>query len=422
MAREPDDLLDEIFGLDSEVSELPSLEKVYPELMLHQAQHANLYYGSLQQYTRQFVTTDSQNKVVQFHSSKLDTLLREKVNLWNNTDFQAPSATRGAAPSSPTASPSSAANSLFSWSTSDTLIAARKRQLQERSSNSQSLLASSETTDIKSPQPLPATTKRRTPVMQNIARVIERESSKFIQDRIDVIKAHHIKEASKKIDERKRKDHEMHLRRIKRKEEEYERSLKAAIALQNMNRQSGFFGTLFGLGLKQNSSSFTLDIWDLEPQAYPAPVPGSPTSAKSPSPLPAQNKRSSLLPFWLSPSKSSALKKKGFPSRTLSPDSTLSRTADTSFEGSSTRSIAGSEEVSDHEEPHIDALASPNGTEALKRHEFSPEQGHKNGSADFLSTPEKENRSMAPTFIAMEPPMASPTQRQHLTTEDLLQL
>lgn len=401
-----DDLLDKVFSLTPHPQELPShQEKSYPELMLHQATHATQYYSSLQQYTRQFVTQPSQNQVVQFQHSQLDTSLREKVNSWDNHEFL--STSKGVSASSK-GSTTSTASSLFSWSTSDTLIAARKRQLQERSAHSQS---SSGTSDVKhdlkngpksvsqssetdshvtkaSSLPKAHKGKHRGPlVMQNLARVVEKESSRFIQDRIDVIKAHHTKEVLKIIDERKRRDHEMHLRRIKRKEEEYERSLRAAIALQNMNRQSGFFGSLFGLGLKQNSSSFTLDIWDLEPQSYPPPASISPAT-KSPSPLPSQTKKSSFLPFW-SPSKTSL--KKSTPTRVRSPSSM----ADTSFEGSSTRSVAGSDIGDESIEQKIE----------ISKDTQEAQDKQKNETPDLLSSPEMDQSH---EFTAMEPVLASP--------------
>lgn len=414
-----DALLDTVFSLTPQPQELPSQqEKSYPELMLHQATHATQYYSSLQQYTRQFVTQASQNQVVQFQHSQLDTTLREKVNSWDNYEFLSNS--KGVSVSSK-GSTTSTANSLFSWSTSDTLIAARKRQLQERSAHPQSSSVTSyvkqelksvpesasqssdtDSQDIKA-NGLPKTDKgkSRCPlVMQKLARVVERESSRFIQDRIDVIKAHHTKEVLKIIDERKRRDHEMHLRRIKRKEEEYERSLKAAIALQNMNRQSGFFGSLFGLGLKQNSSNFTLDIWDLEPQSYPPPASISPAT-KSPSPLPSQTKKSSFLPFW-SPSKTSL--KKSTPTRVRSPSSM----ADTSFEGSSTKSVAGSDVGDESVEQKIESSNQES------------EDKQKNETPDFLSSPELDQSH---EFTAMKPVLASPKlATSKAATNDLLQL
>lgn len=272
-------------------------ERIYPESLLHLSPGATKYYASLQQPTPQFVDV-SENSIVQFSTSSMEHVLRDKVNAWNN---YADHADRDLV-SSPSVS---GANSLFSWSTSDTSIAARKRILQERTSTA-SLNGTASIPESRPVLPLPPKNK---PVMPRLARIVEKESSRFIQDRIEVIKAHHRQEASKKLDERKRKDHEMHLQRIQRKEAQFEQSLKKAIAMQSMNRLTGFFGSLFGTS-KQSSSSFTLDF-DSEVQSYPAPV--------APTATPPKVRPKSLLAGFLKP----------LSLRTASPQSTR---AEVSFE------------------------------------------------------------------------------------------
>lgn len=333
MGCEPDELLEKVFPSQPQPPDPHSTfqERVYPEKLLHQAPHAAHYYGSLQQVTRQFVD-DSPSKIVNFSSSNLGIQLRDNVHAWDSIDSEGRNPREHEPASSGTISSNSGANSLFSWSTSDTLIAARKIQLQKRSTASLSLHGTtsngSEGADLTLPtvagsSPLVGSkslTGSRPLALKRLPRIVEMESDKFIQNRIEIIKAHHKNEASKKIDERKRRDHEMHLQRIKRKEAEYERSLKEAIALQNINRLSGFFGSIFGF-LKQNSSSFTLDI--LEPGPYPSPTPGTPplgSGAASPSTF----KRSSFLPF------------RSLKSATSSPQSTRAKT---SLDDGSTRCV-----------------------------------------------------------------------------------
>lgn len=328
MGSEQEELLDQVFSTWPSPPDPPATfqERVYPELLLHQAPHAGQYYGSLQQVARQF--DDDSKNIMNFASCNLGSRLREKVHAWDSIDSEGPNTSKEQESNPGTMSSRSGANSLFSWSTSDTLIAARKRQLQERSTVSLSLNGSisngSELVDL----PLPSMAGSRRLAMRQLPRIVEAESDKFIQDRIDIIKAHHKNEASKKIDERKRRDHEMHLQRIKRKEAEYERSLRAAIALQSTNRLSGFFGSIFGI-LKQNSSSFTLDM--LEPAPYPSPTSGTPPP-HSRAASPSKFNRSSFLPFR-------AFNK----SATSSPQSTRAKTSldDT------TRSFAGSEDTRD---------------------------------------------------------------------------
>lgn len=250
----------------------PKLEHIYAEHLLHQTENGNKYLGSLQQYTRQFINEDNQNSVVQFSHSNLQKLLQEKVNRWDDTDIT-PTTQQDSTQAS------NAANSLFSWSSGDSYIAARKRELQRK---------------IESPEkPRPVEIRRpRASIAQKLNRVVERESNRFIQDRIELIKAHHSKQASRKVDERKRRDHEMHLHRINRKEEEYEKALQAAIASQNMSRQSGFFGSLFGFAHK-NNSSYIMDIGDSGEFLGSPSIAGSSRNSLD---VPVKSKRFSLLP------------------------------------------------------------------------------------------------------------------------------
>lgn len=422
MGKEPDELFDKVFSFQPECSESPAIhhERVYPELLLHQAPHAAQYYGSLQQFTRQFVDEESHRSIVQFSSSKLEQLLREKVNAWNSNDSEARlnSADRDMTVSVPVSS-NSAVNSLFSWSTSDSSIAARKRQLQERSATSPSLNGrDSNATESRPSLPLPAPRLPKALVMQRLTHVIEKESNRFIQDRIEVIKAHHRREASKKIDERKRKDHEMHLQRIKRKEEEYERSLKAAIALQNMNRQSGFFGTLFGLSLKQYSSSFTLDILESDPPSYPPPAVASPTIVKPKTPIQAKSKRSAFFPTNLFRSSNKSLRSLV----TTSPQST-SR-AETSFDNSSTKSVVTSDPETAHDADKDNFVAFDGLDEVLGSLDQTLMKKVDNPLTDISSSPSKDNLPSTHQFIALKPANASNTSKEHLVndTEDLLLL
>lgn len=75
-------------------------------------------------------------------------------------------------------------------------------------------------------------------ITNKLNRIVDRESNKFIHKRIQLIKAHHSEQISKEIHERKRKDHERHLNKLKEKEEEYERALQAATSEQG--KQNGF--------------------------------------------------------------------------------------------------------------------------------------------------------------------------------------
>lgn len=418
MALELEQLLEQVFSGQPEPSE-PSAnfqERILPENILHSAPHAGKYYGSFQQLTRQFVDGESHGNVVQFSTSKLDHLLREKVNAWNNSSEHEPrpaSASRDMDLLAPT-TVQGGAGSLFSWSTSDTSIAARKRQLQQRSATSLSLEGkNSSSLDTRPTLPLPANRVTKPSVMQRLNRIVEKESNKFIQDRIEVIKAHHRKEASKKVDERKRRDHEMRLQRIKQKEEEYEQSLKNAIAMQSNHRQSGFFGSLFGM-LKLNSSSFVLDTLDPDPPSYPAPVTTSSSSEDIKVATPTKAKRMSFFPASLFGS----TKKNSLPASPRTPTR-----AGNSFDNLSIRSAVSSDVEASPSGIKGDFLAFEGLDEMLDSVENGQSPNKHNQLNDILSSPSKQPETDH-QFIAFKPSAAPGSNGHHLTndTEDLLSL
>lgn len=238
---------------------------IYPEELLHATINGNKYYVALQSYTRLFIGEESGSQhhtlIVQFGQSKLSAHLRQKVLFWDETGHENVARLHRESTELQTergflSRGNQAASSLFAWSSGDKYIAARKRELLKKNVDIQA-------GKDKAVPENPLKTVAKTPKLNlglRLHGIVERESNRFIQDRIELIKAHHLEQATKKIDERKRKDHEMHLRRVQLKEEKYEKAIKQAIALQNTKRNSGFFGALFGH--KSVSNSFTLQIPD----------------------------------------------------------------------------------------------------------------------------------------------------------------
>lgn len=277
-------------GIDDGISHPIStdLERtIYPEQLLHSTEFGNKYYVAFQSMTRQFYEDENADtgSIMQFRHSKMSALLRQKVLFWDDKEHEPRANIPGDEPiSRPSAvRESSAASSLFAWSSGDKYIAARKKELRRKST----LASTSGKTGTELPEPsvsaatkpdvsvktAPNTVKEYKPprgpnFTHRLTALVESESNRFIQDRIRLIKDHHRQQAAKKIDERRKRDHEIHLRRVQLKEEKYENILKAAIAVQNTKRNSGFFGSLFGP--KPISNSFTLEISDAEVPIHPA--------------------------------------------------------------------------------------------------------------------------------------------------------
>lgn len=239
--NEVEELIDKLFTVPESETAAEVDPHVYPEQLLHIAPQGNKYNHSLQQYKRQFLDDLLEGRIIQFSNSKLNTLLRQKVRSWEGDGAAAPETLV------PEAVPSvlKTANALFSWSSGDLYIQARKEQLRSQS---------------KSPAPVTSPTKAsfgpasKPSLPVRLHQVVDSESHKFIQDRIDVIKAHRLEQASKRVSERKQRDHDRYMERMKKKEEEYDKALNAAIKLKKDGKNQNFFGTLFSFGKSRGSS------------------------------------------------------------------------------------------------------------------------------------------------------------------------
>lgn len=239
--NEVEKLLDKLFAVPETDFTTEVEPHVYPEQLLHLAPQGNKFKHSLQQYKRQFLDDLLEGRIIHFSNSNLNTLLRQKVRSWEGDGAAAPETQL------PEAVPSllKTANALFSWSSGDLYIQARKEQLRSQS---------------KSPVPVTSPTKAsfspasKPSLPVRLHQVVDSESHKFIQDRIDVIKAHRLEQASKRVSERKQRDHDRYIERMKKKEEEYDKALNAAIKLKKDGKNQNFFGSLFSFGKNRGSS------------------------------------------------------------------------------------------------------------------------------------------------------------------------
>lgn len=245
---------------DTPKNDYTDSSRVYPELLLYKLAHANKLYHSFQKYTRQFMADAPQINIVHFADSDLGLQLAQKVHAWDLVDST--SNNQETSPLRWSFGGSRQANALFAWSSGDKYISARKLELQNKSAKAGLLERQASSTPPPSPS---AATRLRPSMTHRINTLVENESNKFIQERIQIIKAHHIEQVSRKIDERKKRDHELYFRRVKNKESQYEKAIKEAIASKGLERRSlGLFGSLFGLNHKSISSSFILDLGEAD--------------------------------------------------------------------------------------------------------------------------------------------------------------
>lgn len=247
--EEIEELIDKLFSSPDSESSSEVDPHIYPEQLLHLAPQGNKFYHSLQQCKRQFIDDLLEGSIINFNNSHLKSLLMKKVRSWEGSD----AAVSETLVSEQVPSVLKTANALFAWSSGDLYIRARKEQLRSQS---------------KSPVPVTSPTKATFPAVRKpsfpvrLHQVVDSESHKFIQDRIDVIKAQRLEQASKRVSERKQRDHDRYMERMRKKEEEYDKALNAAIKLKRESKNQNFFGTLFSFG--KSKSSGTTDPSDLD--------------------------------------------------------------------------------------------------------------------------------------------------------------
>lgn len=233
-----------------------SPEPKYPEELLQQSQAGGKYIARCQRPGRQFIAGDG--GIVQWKGCGVERLEKAVVEQC----FIGGESRTARRPSTGFKAPA-VASALFSWSSGDAYIQSRKEQLNRgRSISGSGSISESESgsgngngqrqleeNDEQNGQDNIITRVKMTlpdaKVLPHVSYVADTEANKFIHRRVQVIKEHHSAQMSEKINERKRKDHELHLQRLKQQEEEYERELRAA----TKEEKPGFF-SLFGFGRK----------------------------------------------------------------------------------------------------------------------------------------------------------------------------
>lgn len=116
-----------------------------------------------------------------------------------------------------------------------------------------------------------------------LGRIIEVESNKFIRERLREISLHHSEQMSLQISERKRKDHEQHLERLRLKEEQYNKELEQA-----MKEKKGGFFSIFNFSNQQptilpsKSETFNDTLFDVAELSSPIPESANNNDNKTP--------------------------------------------------------------------------------------------------------------------------------------------
>lgn len=233
----------------------------YPEGLLQLSNKGVKLYNSLQSFHKQFILDTDPTSIIRWTNSSMRTAERLVVESWMSSDHEVNLAEIKPEPGNARRPHSIAKglNTLFSWSTGDDYVrrervtakrdgkGKQKEDGEKKEENGVKRDEGSKEDVIRQKLTTQLNLQdNRGSATNKLNRIVEQESNKFIYDRIKVIKDHHTMKITQMIHERKRKDHQLRLRRLQEKEEEYERALRAAVTEQGQVRYGGFLGSIFG--------------------------------------------------------------------------------------------------------------------------------------------------------------------------------
>lgn len=262
-SRVPTELLDNLFH-----PRAPGERRtVYPEQILQLSDNGLRYNACFQRYTRQFVD-DRPDQMVRWHGSAIENALNSINTVWNENDRGVVSRERDERDQATTRA--NAATSLFSWSTDKSYLE-RKKAKNGPNGRSASKPETREKSKFQTSESM----------SNKLGRIVEIESNRFIRARLKEISLHHSEQMSQQISERKRRDHERHLERLKMKEEQYNKELEQA-----MKEKKGGFFSIFNFTNQQQSvlpsksevfNETLFDVKEAESPSKPSSVTGSPS-------------------------------------------------------------------------------------------------------------------------------------------------
>lgn len=237
------------YRLEDKVLTNQDLDKRYPETLLQQTDNANKYYISFQSHNRQFMNNQN-GQLGDGSKSVINKVLKIVVESWDS-DKKGVSAIDDD-DNGYTRKRVSSGNTLFNWSSGDSYIEARKRERMKtrRAANPEAasqIVPSNESEKDQAYREAVSKKLGLKPQHKNVGmlltRNVERESNKFMHERIQSIKQFHNEQIKKQISDRKKKDNEALMQRLKEKEKEYEKIIDSA---NESAKLSNFLSSLFG--------------------------------------------------------------------------------------------------------------------------------------------------------------------------------
>lgn len=202
---------------DLKVNYPKPITKTYPEAILQDEPNATRYYNDLQRYTPQLLKEDGTNSIVRWVDSHIQVSQRVVVDSWAGVSLGLLKKKQQLK-----------ANKLFKWASSDAYAEQIKRDYMIKTGVIDPSLGNNVDAHQQDKAPpgilnLVVNPKLSQQVFEKLTHLIEQEANRFVRIRIEKKRLQLTEAMAHQISERKRKDHENHLLRLKLREEEYER-------------------------------------------------------------------------------------------------------------------------------------------------------------------------------------------------------
>ncbi|EGW32006.1 uncharacterized protein SPAPADRAFT_50609 [Spathaspora passalidarum NRRL Y-27907] len=213
------------------------------ELLLQLTPHSNKHYVQFQSHNRQFINLPSdENQVYRWNGSCIALAQSAVLDHWSSRKAKQTGEEAGGGRGR---GGGGGTSMLFSWSSTDASIEARRAKLNKKGPRNNS---------VSTAPAISPTEQRKIDILQKLnisgstsdsaaklSRIVEAESAKFMHARVKHIRTRHSEQMNKLITERKKKDHELHLQKLKQMEIE-QAELARALAQQPPESKSSSSG------------------------------------------------------------------------------------------------------------------------------------------------------------------------------------
>ncbi|RLV95225.1 hypothetical protein JA1_001162 [Spathaspora sp. JA1] len=247
----------------------PQHDYSHVELLLQLTAHSNKYYVQFQSHAREFIDipTSSESQIYRWTGSSIELAQSAVLDHWVSQKVKQPAGGVGESGKSG-AGGGARSSMLFSWSSTDASIESRRAKL-NKGPRSNSIITAPTITPIEQRKidllqklNMPCKTTEFT---GKLSRIVESESTRFMNARVQLIRTRNSEYMNKLISERKKKDHELHLQKLKQMEMEQAESEKSLVPPES--KGGGLFG-LFGFGGSSSTmgshAASTLKLQELE--------------------------------------------------------------------------------------------------------------------------------------------------------------